>query len=391
MGDRITDSLQTTYSIVTQRDALGLVEQKYIERPYTVRLKIIHFNRSVNTTEVLDEILNKGIPETAISCFARVDSSTYDVTINDLTIMGKFNEVASSLTTGENKYEAVEAPNIIWEKRPLWIPVTVFGIPFEIDDQVVLAKFTKYGNPEGVLQQSFKKYPYIKSGVRVLKMKSITRPIPNNIFIKGNRVSVKYEGSQPREKTCYICRGRGHLAAECPQFEAEPIDETIEARPSLDDTTVLKEIFEVAPITINKTKYAETIEARPSLDDTTVLKEIFEVAPITINKTKYAEDEDSLKQLEESFDRSYNQLIINMSGESEDIATRSTTNQITVCEGVEENERVECDLEEGELSDDDDDLMEMVKEVRKRTLSGKRKESERKKGKEKSKKGSKRN
>jgi len=42
-------------------------------------------------------------------------------------------------------------------------------------------------------------------------MSTITKPIPNHIFING--VNVKYEGSQPRPKTC---RNTGHVASECP-------------------------------------------------------------------------------------------------------------------------------------------------------------------------------
>ncbi|KAK6188610.1 hypothetical protein SNE40_004752 [Patella caerulea] len=40
------------------------------------------------------------------------------------------------------------------------------------------------------------------------------KPIPSHIYVKGIRVSIKYEG-QTRGKICYNCGLHGHLGREC--------------------------------------------------------------------------------------------------------------------------------------------------------------------------------
>jgi len=161
-------------------------------------------------------------------------------------------------------------------------------------------------------------------------MTTIKKPIPNHLFIKGMRISVKYEGSEKRPKMCYGCRKTGHIASECERFTQAELVNT--------------EIFD----------YTETVE-------TTILDDSQTIA----------------KEPEESFDQSFSTLLRNTTVNTNDQSAvcMDQTDVVESVEGQKENSMEvgidETELEEGEI--DEASLLEEVKNIRKRTLSGKKK------------------
>lgn len=354
MATGISEDLQNTYAVVTEKNELGITQQKYISRPNSFRIHIQSFNRAVTTTELLEALINAGVRESNITCFARVDNRTYDITLYDVLNSDTLHKAVENITVGDNVYTSELAPNIIWENKPRWTPVTIFGLPFEVDDKVVMAKFTKYGDPEGVKHQTFKNYPYIQSGVRIIKMVTITKPIPNHLFIKGIRVSVKYEGSESRPRMCYICRKIGHIASEC-------------------NTEHFPDIVSVI---------TESDNGTAEIDNTIIQSD---------------EPEPSIRDLENAFDGTYNDLLKNLSqpSQSVDQSAMCADQAVSVvreeeCERESEMDRESESLsqtyetasedgnerEEGEISEED--LVEQMKEIRKRTLIDKKKDERKK-------------
>ncbi|VDI79666.1 Hypothetical predicted protein [Mytilus galloprovincialis] len=63
----------------------------------------------------------------------------------------------------------------------------------------VRSKFEIYGEIQKLISPSFKEFPNIQSGVRIVRQS----------------VSIKYEG-QPQGKKCYSCGDHGHVSKECP-------------------------------------------------------------------------------------------------------------------------------------------------------------------------------
>jgi len=95
------------------------------------------------------------------------------------------NQIIPNLKTGENEYESVLAPNINWTTNRN-VPITVFGLPYEIDDDVLADKMEKYGTVTAVIRQGFKLFSTINSGVSVVKLNKIIKPIPTHLYLKGH-------------------------------------------------------------------------------------------------------------------------------------------------------------------------------------------------------------
>ena len=57
----------------------------------------------------------------------------------------------------------------------------------------------------------------IYNDVRSATYTRITKPIPTVLFVRGNRIKIKYE-TQDRTPICGICRTKGHFRDDCPRL-----------------------------------------------------------------------------------------------------------------------------------------------------------------------------
>ncbi|CAG2248428.1 CNBP [Mytilus edulis] len=165
---------QDIESVVSENDVLF---RKYLENDTTIM-------RNNTLVIYVDESNNDFQKETAEQINTRdvlftLQSSTF--VVNDTTFRSRR---AEPLNLGQKDY----------------IDVTVFGLPFEIKPMAVRLKFEIYGEIQKLISPTFKEFPNIQSGVRIVRQS----------------VSIKYEG-QPQGKKCYSCGDHGHVSKDCPQ------------------------------------------------------------------------------------------------------------------------------------------------------------------------------
>ena len=107
---------------------------------------------------------------------------------------------------------------LTWESRKNYIDITIYNLPFEIKPDSVIQKFQKYASIIIKLRSpTFKSLPTIKSVVQVVRVKALHTHIPRRIFIKGQPITVKYDGQPPPDKQCHNCGEYGHISRECSQ------------------------------------------------------------------------------------------------------------------------------------------------------------------------------
>ena len=129
-------------------------------------------------------------------------------------------------------------------KSPI-IRVQIYEAPYELQDRHILQKLAPYGI---MARNELFSHKYrgtdIYNGVRTATYTKITKPIPTVLFVRGNRIKIKYE-SQDRTPICGICRTKGHFRDDCPRLRevrnlGEPI-ETGKTLPVNDIRQILKE------------------------------------------------------------------------------------------------------------------------------------------------------
>ena len=102
------------------------------------------------------------------------------------------------------------------------IKVWIYEAPYEIENMHIWQKRCTYGEQR---DQAITRHNIpgldIYNGVRSLSFKNISMPIPATLFVRGNRIRVKYLG-QDRTPTCSICNTRGHYRMECPRAQETP-------------------------------------------------------------------------------------------------------------------------------------------------------------------------
>ncbi|CAG2188177.1 CNBP [Mytilus edulis] len=87
-------------------------------------------------------------------------------------------------------------------------------MPFEVKPAIVHKKISQYGKIIKLISPTFKNFPSIQSGVRIVRIASMEKPIPRKIYIQGQLVTIRYEGQQNLKK-CYKCNEYGHIAIDC--------------------------------------------------------------------------------------------------------------------------------------------------------------------------------
>ena len=129
-------------------------------------------------------------------------------------------------------------------KSPM-IRVQIYEAPYELQDRHILQKLAPFGV---MARNELFSHKYrgtdIYNGVRTATYSKITKPIPTVLFVRGNRIKIKYE-SQDRTPICGICRTKGHFRDDFPRLrEVRNLGELIETGKTLpvnDIRQILKE------------------------------------------------------------------------------------------------------------------------------------------------------
>ena len=114
------------------------------------------------------------------------------------------------------------------------IRVQIYEAPYELQDRHILQKLAPYGI---MAMNELFSHKYrgtdIYNGVRTATYTKITKPIPTVLFVRGNRIKIKYE-TQDRTPICGICRTKGHFQDDCPRLrEVRNLEELIETGKTL--------------------------------------------------------------------------------------------------------------------------------------------------------------
>ena len=106
-----------------------------------------------------------------------------------------------------------------------FIKIMIYEAPYELENFAILQKLSSYGKlkDQDIFLHKYKGTE-IHNGIRSLNFTQLYKPIPTTIYIKGNRIKIKYAG-QDRTPICAICKKKGHYRSECPRLQVDPPSE----------------------------------------------------------------------------------------------------------------------------------------------------------------------
>lgn len=207
-------------------DDINLNAEKVLPRDLTIYIESLNTTQDddnkLSTTDMLGWFQTKFNVAEVIKCFQKVNNTFY-VTCQD-------NDCKEALLNDFSRFEIRgivyimrNAHPLTWETRKSYIDITIYNLPFEIKPDSVVQKFRKYTSTIIELRSpTFRSFPTIQSGVRVVRVKSLHTHIPRRIFIKGQLITVKYDGQPQPEKKCHNCGEYGHISREC-SHEKRPV------------------------------------------------------------------------------------------------------------------------------------------------------------------------
>lgn len=94
------------------------------------------------------------------------------------------------------------------------IPVVLFEIPAELNNEKILNKLKDYGDIKKDVYHHKIKGTNIFNGYRTVYFRKINKSIPTVLWIMGNRIKIKHDG-QDRTPICSFCKIKGHYKEIC--------------------------------------------------------------------------------------------------------------------------------------------------------------------------------
>ncbi|CAC5410119.1 unnamed protein product [Mytilus coruscus] len=208
MANANAEANQDQESVISENDVLF---RKYMENDTTIARNntlVIYVDESntdfqretaeqLNTRDVLFTLQSSVNISDLIICFQKSGKSSYLATCRDEHSLETFLNEFQTFVVNDTTFRSRRAEPLNLGQKD-YIDVIVFGLPFEIKPMAVRKKFEIYGEIQKLISPTFKEFPNIQSGVRIVRMNKLYRQIPKKLYIKGQSVSIKYEG-QPQE------------------------------------------------------------------------------------------------------------------------------------------------------------------------------------------------
>ena len=211
-----------------------------IDRPMTLYLHSEDDDSSdiqtvdiIKTLSMSNEFYDFDISE--IASLQKCDAGSYYMSFHSEKFRENFETKYQKFQVNSEEITVKQASPLIFSVKSNYIGITIFGVPWEIDDEAIANKLEPYVEGfKDIYHTTFSSYPTIESGVRIMNVKRVIKNIPPKLYIRGQRVGIKYEGQQ-RGKLCYNCGKTGHLAKDC-KGENKAISKTRSEFPALPKT-----------------------------------------------------------------------------------------------------------------------------------------------------------
>lgn len=209
------------------------VNKRKRPKSYDIEARFEDDCQSLGWIDIIHGILKLGIKRDEIRCLQTLAKGHFTVSLRtEEATLKLINFVVKDITCEVTKTPDFEEIKYVKNRK-----VTIFNLPFELPDAVLLEKMITYGRVLQVKRLCLKGFPGIENGVREVLMDRHAKPVPKFIFVKGNKFRAIYDGQETQlknAKKCHVCGELGHLQAECPNRDKQPIPTEIKEAPVLE-------------------------------------------------------------------------------------------------------------------------------------------------------------
>ena len=167
------------------------------ERPCTAHFSLS--DKDTSLSQVFADLKNCGIRAAAVRCLQRNPNGFVSVTFSTSEYRDLFLRKSSFIRRHRNSSSTCTF-------------VVVYDTPFELSDEALAHRLSRYGSVLGFRRCNLQGYEGIKNGTRVARME-LSESIPSFLRFGRKLLRVKHEGQVP---TCRKCHLPDHVAKVCP-------------------------------------------------------------------------------------------------------------------------------------------------------------------------------
>ena len=204
-------------------------EKVSMQRHDTITLKSAPGSVTIEQIAFLLDNLNL---HTEVQCIQKVTSGNeihHEITLKDGYDIQEFSIklFKDNIDINGNQLGMVTTRKLRDIVRNLITKVLIFEAPYELQDRYTLQKLAPYRQLQTNSIYSHKIRGYdIYNGVRSMNFMKLHKPIPTVLFVRGNRIKIKYD-NQDRTPICGICKIKDHFRDDCPRLQ-ELIDKELQ-------------------------------------------------------------------------------------------------------------------------------------------------------------------